>query len=374
MKLIIDNDHNLINRIMRFAAYLTAAPSCIVLNNVVRCPNKDPEYNYKMGVGIHEIFFNDICLTVNYTVSDQIVANAVQAIKYHILELHTTKCVEEDFFTDFLKNVHEFCKPKKEKNEVITYIFKTGYWQHLSKLPKRKISTLHLPDNVLDKSLKDLENFLDSEKKYLQYGIPYKRNYLFEGIPGTGKTSLIFVLASHFNMDLAIINFGLSIDDATFMKSISKLPEKTFLVLEDIDALFVERKAGDSRKSMVSFSGILNTLDGLARRDSQVTFLTTNYISKLDSALIRPGRIDKIITFSHSTIDQVQKFYMKFFPEQKDKWIAFKKKYIGINTTTALLQSFFFKYINSDNIIDHIDDLRQMSKDANKSTCDNMYL
>jgi len=208
----------------------------------------------------------------------------------------------------------------------------------------------------------------------LQYGIPYKRNYLFEGIPGTGKTSLIFVLASHFNMDLAIINFGLSIDDATFMKSISKLPEKTLLVLEDIDALFVERKAGDSRKSMVSFSGILNTLDGLARRDSQVTFLTTNYISKLDSALIRPGRIDKIITFSHSTIDQVQKFYMKFFPEQKDKWIAFKKKYIGINTTTALLQSFFFKYINSDNIIDHIDDLRQMSKDAKKSTCDNMYL
>ena len=54
------------------------------------------------------------------------------------------------------------------------------------------------------------------------------------------------------------------------MKSVSKLPEDSILVLEDIDALFVERKAGDSNKSMVSFSGILNTLDGLARRDKQV--------------------------------------------------------------------------------------------------------
>ena len=208
----------------------------------------------------------------------------------------------------------------------------------------------------------------------MEHGIPYKRNYLFEGIPGTGKTSLIFVLASHFNMNVAIINFGLSIDDATFMKSVSKLPEDTFLVLEDIDALFVERKTGDAHKSMVSFSGILNTLDGLARRDKQVTFLTTNYISKLDSALIRPGRIDKIITFSHATIDQVRKFYMKFFPKQVDRWDIFKKKCKSIKTTTALLQSFFFKYLNSDDIVSEIDDLKKMSQDKGVNTRNNLYL
>ena len=374
MKLVIDNDKDTIAKILRFSEHLIVSPPTIVFHSTSRCPNRDTIYNYRLGVGKHEIFFENVSIILTYSQSDQIVANAVHAIKYHTLELQTRTYVSKDFFDLFLEKVYEYCKPKKEKTEIITYIFKTGYWQQLSKLPKRLPDTIHLPDNLLDESLKDLECFFNDEELYLKHGIPYKRNYLFEGIPGTGKTSLIFVLASHFNMDLAIINFGLSIDDATFMKSVSKLPENTFLVLEDIDALFVERKAGDSHKSMVSFSGILNTLDGLARRNKQITFLTTNYVSKLDSALIRPGRIDKIITFSHATIDQVRKFYIKFFPKQKDNWNLFKKKYKSLKTTPALLQSFFFKHLGSDNIVDKIDDLREMSKAADNVPCANLYL
>ena len=86
----------------------------------------------------------------------------------------------------------------------------------------------------------------------------------------------------------------------------SILPEKTILVLEDIDALFVERKPGDSNKSMISFSGLLNTLDGIAHKEEQLTFLTTNYITKLDKTLIRPGRIDKTVKFSYATIYQIE--------------------------------------------------------------------
>ena len=374
MRLVIDNDKDIIAKILRFAEHLNGSTNNIVFHSITRSPNKEPSYNYRLGEGEHEICFNNVYIILTNTVSEQIVGNAVQAVKYNTLALQTKTFVKKGFFTEFLLKVHEYCKPQKEKTEIITYIFKTGYWQQLSKLPKRLQDTIHLPDDVLDESLKDLEDFFNGKDVYLKHGIPYKRNYLFEGIPGTGKTSLIFVLASYFSIDLAIINFGLSIDDATFMKSVSKLPDNTFLVLEDIDALFVERKAGDIRKSMVSFSGILNTLDGLARRDKQVTFLTTNYISKLDSALIRPGRIDKIITFSHATIDQVRKFYMKFFPKQEGKWKQFKEKYRGIKTTTALLQSFFFKHLNSDNIVGEIDDLKKMSQDKGANTCDNLYL
>ena len=244
-------------------------------------------------------------------------------MKFHIVELIANR--DKSFFSDFIENAHDYCDVKKETTEVITFIFKTGYWQVLSKLPKRNVETLHLPGAILQENIKDLGDFLDGREKYLKYGIPYKRNYLFEGLPGTGKTSFIFVLASHFDMNLAIINFSMSVDDATFMKSVSKLPDNCFLVLEDIDALFVERKRGDAHKSMVSFSGILNTLDGIARRDKQVTFLTTNYVSKLDTALVRPGRIDKIITFSYATPNQIEKFFLKFIPAQKDKLDNFKK-------------------------------------------------
>ena len=73
------------------------------------------------------------------------------------------------------------------------------------------------------------------------------------------------------------------------MTAISKIPEKAILLLEDVDALFVDRKANDSNKSLVSFSGILNVLDGMARKNGLITFLTTNYRNELDPALIRPS-------------------------------------------------------------------------------------
>ena len=45
----------------------------------------------------------------------------------------------------------------------------------------------------------------------------------------------------------------------------------------------------------LTFSGLLNAIDGIITPDSsepQLLFLTTNYKERLDSALIRPGRVD----------------------------------------------------------------------------------
>jgi hypothetical protein len=51
---------------------------------------------------------------------------------------------------------------------------------------------------------------------------------------------------------------------------------------------------------------------------------------------------------------QVKKFYDKFLPEEKVSWPKFKKSIRGIKTTAAILQSFFFKYMDCDNILDHV--------------------
>ena len=37
----------------------------------------------------------------------------------------------------------------------------------------------------------------------------------------------------------------------------------------------------------VTFSGLLNALDGVAATEGRVTFMTTNHLNRLDPALIR---------------------------------------------------------------------------------------
>ena len=190
-------------------------------------PEKNNEYHFKLGAGITNIVYKEREIEINYMISEKIVGNSVQAVKYHILTI-TGEDIERKLFEKFLEDAHNYCKVKKEKEEVLTFIFKTGYWNNLSRLPKRDKSTLHLPNKMLPDLIKDMGDFLKGENKYLKYGIPYKRNYLLEGLPGTGKTSLIFVLASYFNMDIAILNFSLSIDDATFMKFGNQITRRLF--------------------------------------------------------------------------------------------------------------------------------------------------
>jgi len=371
MKITINNNTHIIDEILLFGAGLSNNTN-LIYHSTSRPPNRESSYQFKLGEGECDIIYKDEKIHLIYKISKKFVGNSVKANKYHTLELCCDK--ELDFIKIFMDEAHEFSKVKKEKTEIITYIFKMGFWNTLSKLPKRSCDTLYLPNTQLTDIINDLGDFLEKRGKYLKYGIPYKRNYLFEGLPGTGKTSLIFTLASRFDLNIAIINFSLSIDDATFMKSVSKLPDKCILVLEDIDALFVERKAGDANKSLVSFSGILNTLDGIARRDQQITFLTTNYVSKLDSALIRPGRIDKVLTFTYATMEQIKKFFDVFFPDSRHKWKAFRKAIRGLKTTSAALQSFFFKYMECDNILDHVDNLKELSQAKVPSGCELMYL
>ena len=39
----------------------------------------------------------------------------------------------------------------------------------------------------------------------------------------------------------------------------------------------------------VTFSGLLNAIDGVAAQEGKILFVTTNHIERLDEALIRPG-------------------------------------------------------------------------------------
>jgi SpoVK/Ycf46/Vps4 family AAA+-type ATPase len=82
----------------------------------------------------------------------------------------------------------------------------------------------------------------------------------------------------------------------------------SFLFVEDID----EIGSGEARDKHMN--KILNTLDGVEIKGSQVTVIfTTNHAKKINPALRRPGRIDSIINFDNPNKETRVKIMKKKF-------------------------------------------------------------
>ena len=163
-----------------------------------------------------------------------------------------------------------------------------------------------------------------------------KGHILLEDVPGTGKTSLIMSIASKLDYSIYIIPFTASLDDVSFTEALSNIPEKSILIMEDVDSLFVKR---DNKSTGLTFSGMINALDGLTIRDGLITFLTTNHIENIDEALLRPGRVDYHMEFTYTTDEQKRLMCKSFIPDisddDLDKFIDASK---SIKITTAILQ------------------------------------
>ena len=338
--------------------------------------DKKDTLELEIDYGIHCLDYKDEMIIIEYEeigepVGTYYAAEKMEKIIIKIEYNEDNYNIKKEVIEQFLKDSKNYFN-RKDDNEIICKILKSGYWSTLSKLPKRSMDTIYLSNEEKEKIINDITNFKKSKNEYMNLGIPWKRNYLLEGPPGTGKSSLIFALASEFNMNVHIINLGPKVDDATFMSAVSSLPNNTILLLEDIDALFIERKANDSNKSMVSFSGILNVLDGMARKNGLITFMTTNYINRLDKALIRPSRVDVIMKFKEATRVQIEQMFNKFFPQRKD-FSNFFNKISHLNCSICAIQKFFMhiKFNNSNedimntrllrDIIDEMDNKEQLN-------------
>ena len=165
-----------------------------------------------------------------------------------------------------------------------------------------------------------------------------------------------------------MVNFGGGISDSSFIKIISKLPERSLLVLEDIDCLFNPNRES---KTNVSFSTILNSLDGFACKNRLITFMTTNHKEKLDSALTRPGRIDYIFELTYASRNQMNEMYLSYIPDKNDfstLYSAIKAKQIS----TAAFHKFLFDNRDTSNILDHIELLDTLTEQY--KSYQNMYL
>lgn len=139
---------------------------------------------------------------------------------------------------------------------------------------------------------------------------------LLYGSPGTGKTSFIHALAGELALNIYVINLSSkNLTDDSLADLISLAPAQCLLLIEDIDAAFVQRESKDG-SSQVTFSGLLNSVDGVSAQEGRLLCLTTNHLERLDEALIRPGRVDVRAHFGKATQSQVKELFIRFYPHQ----------------------------------------------------------
>ena len=61
---------------------------------------------------------------------------------------------------------------------------------------------------------------------------------------GCGKTSFIKALAGHLNFDICVLNLAeADLTDLALAKKLSQVPDKSILLLEDVDAAFASRSS-----------------------------------------------------------------------------------------------------------------------------------
>ena len=234
--------------------------------------------------------------------------------------------------------------------------------------------------------------FCKNRKWYDEKGIPYTLGLLLSGSPGTGKTSTIKCLANETNRHICNINLNndmskTQLENLFFNENLNVMNPSTgqmetycipldqrIYVLEDVDCQSdivmeralkktVEKKESNESvdkkvlehyedKHKVDLSFLLNLLDGILENPGRIVIMTSNFPDTLDSALIRPGRIDVIAKFRNCTnntvIAMIEFFYdIKMSIEDKDRIIVLKEEIITPAELSKVLFENFSDYLAS---------------------------
>lgn len=165
---------------------------------------------------------------------------------------------------------------------------------------------LHLNDTIRQMVETSILTPIKFTEKCIAAQVPLKRGVLLEGPYGVGKS-----LISRITSKIATANGWtfILIEDVSALRGaleLAKNYQPCVVFAEDLD-----RAVSLDRDDVAN--GILNTLDGVLSKTAQVMVVfTTNHVDKISKAMLRPGRLDAVISIrppDAKTCDSLIRYY-----------------------------------------------------------------
>jgi hypothetical protein len=247
---------------------------------------------------------------------------------------------------------------------------KPGGWIEAEIYVEKQFETLFLTTENKNKLLSHVRSFQTRQQFCEKLKTPYKIGLLLYGSAGSGKSSTSYSISTELQRDIYQITLNSSLSDSALRNAITSIPAGSILLLDDVDAYGIARNREDGYQqeslmydmseiaddespitnivqdfyggsnmqnhfppnmmlgarqlhnpimnpsqrntqrpiptSTANIGTLLGLLDGYTTLRDCIVIMTTNHPDKLDTALVRTGRIDCRIEYGPCVLQQAR--------------------------------------------------------------------